>query len=81
MINRSRSRHLLLIACGFLLLLLGIVELITENHADNIVVTSFGIYLIVVNGYVYLHPSTSSSCSSQWFSALLRRRFSRFSPI
>jgi uncharacterized ion transporter superfamily protein YfcC len=61
MINRSRSRHVLLIAGGFLLLLLGIVELITDNHVDNIVVTSFGIYLIVANGYVYLRPSTTSS--------------------
>src|SRR6266496_802363 len=61
MINRSRSRHVLLIACGFLLLLLAIVELIDDNHVDNIVVTSWGIYLIVTNGYAYLRPGTTSS--------------------
>jgi uncharacterized ion transporter superfamily protein YfcC len=61
MTNSLRSRHMLLIAIGFFLLLVAIVELIAGIHVDNIVVTSCGIYLIATNGYAYLRPDTSSS--------------------
>jgi len=61
MINRPQSRYVLLMFLGLLLLLSSIGEIIADNHADTIVVASFGIYLIVTNGYGYLRPNTTGS--------------------
>jgi hypothetical protein len=54
----------LLIACGLFLLLIGMVELVTNNFADNIVVTTFGVYLIATNGFAYLYPDTNAATRS-----------------
>ena len=61
MINRPQSRYILFMFLGLLLLLSSIGEIIADNHADTIFVASFGIYLIVTNGYASLRPDTTSS--------------------
>jgi hypothetical protein len=61
MIHRIQSRYVLLILLGLLLLLSSIVEIIADTHADTIAVASFGIYLVVTNGYAYLRPDTTAS--------------------
>ncbi len=61
MINRPQSRYVLLMLLGLLILISSIGEIIADKHADNIAVASFGIYLIVTNGYAYLRPNTTGS--------------------
>lgn len=60
MLNRSQPRYVLVIIGG-LLLLLSILEIIADPHTDNVVLASFGIYLIVINGYGYFRFGTTSS--------------------
>lgn len=64
MIHRSQARSVTLMACGILLLLVAIEEMITAPRVDTLVVATGGIMLIVANGYRYLHPATESTTTT-----------------